>query len=701
MLPGCPVGTAEDGSLNYEKEISMSLKDMKTIGYESEWIEATKNGRLEKLLRETGEGIDSDAIAQEQSEDEDTMLSAIRKDNRAAERGPAGSSFLVEDALLSDSDVFDAIPETSSPRKRNQVDTVVPSKKPVSRSTRGPSTSPKKDRQVPVPVLSVDEDSDDEDTTRQNVVSKRSNHAASPKKGARPSSSRGSDGAPASVSHPVLRSPWEPSPTKQPPKLESKAKSTKPQPPPKPVLPPDDDTDESDDDLENIRNTTLTLLTQSAKASSSPSKDQKASKGRASSPAQPTSTSKASTKEKEKDVSTTKKSSTGKSPKRNIQTQESDEEFQIESQGDLSARRKKILSAKTDHRGLVTKKSVDVMDVDSDLDIQLVQAMQISTKVGPPRGKAKAKQSKGEQTKDNDGSGDEYQVEKKERLSSNAKAAMKKLRDSISGKDDLKAPKADTPKGKEERPKASNIAGQPRSRAKTKQKDTDDEQDQYYDDANNYDDQDDSHIDQDDSLPTMRQRSASTDPSSDKPAPPTEDGSRRPSKATKARAPTSKHASTAPRKSTEHGDSPEPPVRARRGAAERASDLLHNKIMPDVNLFAEQIRKGDVRGDWEDTNVRRRQWEQKRTKRPRADTDGTADEHEDGRRKRRKSDDEGPELLDKRKSVLPSTTQENGMLTIVRNERVESVPNTGIRILTTKLPLTDEEISVCPPQFTP
>ncbi|KAG8810653.1 hypothetical protein FRC19_004386 [Serendipita sp. 401] len=113
--------------------------------------------------------------------------------------------------------------------------------------------------------------------------------------------------------------------------------------------------------------------------------------------------------------------------------------------------------------------------------------------------------------------------------------------------------------------------------------------------------------------------------------------------------------------------------RGKRGAAAQAAQRLHS-IMPDANLFEEQKKKGKIRGEWEEQDGQKRSVAssakgKRRRGTEESDGDGQDDEDEGEKRKKRRS--VGVEI---------------------KRERSGSIVDAGVRFIATKVNLTPQQL---------
>jgi len=265
-----------------------------------------------------------------------------------------------------------------------------------------------------------------------------------------------------------------------------------------------------------------------------------------------------------------KPQSTGRGKKRNIQTQESDEEFPIETQDDLISRRRKVVHAEGKSRP----------------DPETMSSRVESSHPRRPTQKAERGES--------GASEDAYRPERavKKPVSAKADKAMKRLRDSISGKEGAGPSKEPTRKvasrrqassSRDEEDSAKEQSAKPGRKPRGGRKPK-------------------SGAKADDAF------SLSSDSSDDE-----HPGSPSASVVSKRSSLASGQASS------EDEENMAAAPRARRRAATKATQLLREKIMPDANLFAQQMKMGEIRNNWEETRKRRRDPEMEE------DTDNTTD----------------------------------------------------------------------------
>ncbi|KAG8868246.1 hypothetical protein FRC20_003758 [Serendipita sp. 405] len=113
--------------------------------------------------------------------------------------------------------------------------------------------------------------------------------------------------------------------------------------------------------------------------------------------------------------------------------------------------------------------------------------------------------------------------------------------------------------------------------------------------------------------------------------------------------------------------------RGKRGAAAQAAQRLHS-IMPDANLFEEQKKKGKIRGEWEEQDGQKQSVApsakgKRRRGTEESDGDGQDDEDEGEKRKKRRS--VGVEI---------------------KRERSGSIVDAGVRFIATKVNLTPQQL---------
>lgn len=254
-----------------------------------------------------------------------------------------------------------------------------------------------------------------------------------------------------------------------------------------------------------------------------------------------------------------KPQSAGRGKKRNIQTQESDEEFRVETQDDLISRRRKVVGAAEKLRPLGIDISPDTLAKDGH--------------IYPHRSMKK------EIPEEPDDSEDDYKRDGngKKAASSKAGKAIKRLRDSISGKEGA----------------ASTKKGGSKSTAR-KAIPTPDSDDSESEDAPKAE-----------RKPPAKKAAANKRKGKSK-APETPDLTPAPSENDEPAAPSTPSLSKPVSSELSSEEDKTQIPRARRGAATRATQLLHESIMPDANRFAQQMKAGDVRNDWEETKKRPR-----------------------------------------------------------------------------------------------
>ncbi|KAG8806637.1 hypothetical protein FRC17_004890 [Serendipita sp. 399] len=209
-----------------------------------------------------------------------------------------------------------------------------------------------------------------------------------------------------------------------------------------------------------------------------------------------------------------------------MRTQESDDEaFQIESQRDLLARRKKVLES----GGAKVKAS----------------GMEIKSEKSSRKEAREASGSEDSEDGDEAAYRDEKTASRQGKTQHKSSAALRRLRDSISGKEDSPGRKTT---GSTQKPQLENR----KSPGRNREKESSDEEEEKGDDEDTYEERTGSS-----SAQNHRSRTGST-----------------------------------------NGDTEEGRPRGKRGAATEAAQRLHT-IMPDANLFEEQRRKGKIRGEWE------------------------------------------------------------------------------------------------------
>lgn len=235
--------------------------------------------------------------------------------------------------------------------------------------------------------------------------------------------------------------------------------------------------------------------------------------------------------------------SSTKRAKRDIHTQDSDEEFEIESPGNLLTRRTKVSGTRPAHES-------------------------------PERNTTDAK--RGKRTELNQG-GDESDeddwADKGKPVSARADKAMRRLRDSISGKEDNR-PNT----GKKVPTEDEDVDMQPRTRGSIRRKSA------RSDVEGNTEDDSSEALE-----PEFERRTRTTrDKKGDGQASLSTKGHRR---------------HTSDPSTDGHGKREE--SHARRSAAAKATQVLHDKIMPDANRFASEFKSGNIRGDWEEKKRKR------------------------------------------------------------------------------------------------
>lgn len=256
-----------------------------------------------------------------------------------------------------------------------------------------------------------------------------------------------------------------------------------------------------------------------------------------------------------------------KRAKRDIRTQESDEEFPVESIGNLMTRRAKVVGIRQGDKGKPSAK---------DDDVNLYQS------------------STARRQQQDESEGDDWSDQEKP-VSAKANKVMKRLRDSISGKEDSKSP----PKKKGLESTAMDDE-KPPTKSRTQHKKSIRGQEPVKSDSDP-----DEGAEQHESKPSRKGTKRTkpvAQPADHSMSSTSSDSDQEEHVSNPKKIPRSKSMSVL---AVDH-QSEGPSHRARRGAATKATQLLRDKIMPDANNFADEFRRGKIRGDWEDSKKRKR-----------------------------------------------------------------------------------------------
>jgi mediator of DNA damage checkpoint protein 1 len=276
-----------------------------------------------------------------------------------------------------------------------------------------------------------------------------------------------------------------------------------------------------------------------------------------------------------------------KRAKRDIRTQESDEEFPVESIGNLMTRRAKVVGIRQGDKGKPSVKDDEV----------------------------KRRQSSTAQRQEQDESErEDWSDEEKKPVSAKANKVMKRLRDSISGKEDSKSPSK-----KKGRESTAMDDEKPPAKSRTQRKKPVSNQEPVGSDSDP-----DEGVEQHESKPPRKgtkQPKPVAQPEDHSMSSASSDSDQEGHVSNTKKIPRGKSMSV-PTADQNEG----PSQRVRRGAATKATQLLRDKVMPDANNFADEFRRGKIRGDWEDSKKRKRDEndDDDRSKRRRSTVDSDA-----------------------------------------------------------------------------
>ncbi|KIM22220.1 hypothetical protein M408DRAFT_28858 [Serendipita vermifera MAFF 305830] len=607
LLPGSSVVDANDPDLKIDAE--QVAQEMKAIGYDSKRIQAAMIGDMGAFL--DGKGL--------------RHWRAVVHEETTSSHAEVEASLRVNETVMEiDVAIDEDIPETSPVRART-------SDRPSSvMVTRTRYDSPSGRTLVPVITRPRSDSAPGRGdmgggniTSLTAMTSKKDKRALSQQTPSNnpqpapeatfelPSTQPSKTGASASTA-PLLRSPWDPSPTKvssgvvtndspvefRRPGRKRRVHQDKPakvhRAKQAPVTVRDADEDEEDARPKASKRSTA--------------------KHRAHEVAQPDDSSaedEPTIRHREAKQDDTRRESNGKGKKRNIQTQESDEEFRVETQDDLISRRRKVVNA-TENQGPL--------------------GIDISPDTFARNGHVYPRRS---MRKEEDASDSEQQERKgKKPITSKADKAIKRLRNSISGKED-----ADTTKG-----------GKGKGKAETRKRTV----------PANTDDSEIEDVSEPEPQPQIKKRAAVKGKGKGKPKK-SETASITPalSENEHAAAPSTSSRPSSSQLSSEEEETQNP--RPRRGAATKATQVLKEKIMPDANRFAQEMKVGDVRNDWEENKKRRR------------DSEVEESEHT-------------PEIK-KRKKIDKGTTAKKD------RDASHPVPDPEVRMLTTRVVISDKDLN--------